>query len=55
MRILDAMLAIPAILLPLTLVTALGPGVPQITVAIGVLGVPVTARIAWASGVGRDQ
>jgi peptide/nickel transport system permease protein len=49
MRILDALLAIPAILLALTLVTALGPGVPQVTVAIGVLGVPVTARIARAS------
>ena len=49
MRILDALLAIPAILLALTLVTALGPGVAQVTVAIGVLGVPVTARIARAS------
>ncbi len=49
MRVLDALLAIPAILLALTLVTALGPGIPQITVAIGVLGVPVTARIARAA------
>ena len=49
MRVLDALLAIPAILLALTLVTALGPGVPQVTMAIGVLGVPVTARIARAS------
>ncbi len=49
MRILDALLAIPAILLALTLVTALGPGVPQLIVAIGVLGVPVTARMARAS------
>jgi peptide/nickel transport system permease protein len=49
MRVLDALLAIPAILLALTLVTALGPGIPQITVAIGVLGVPMTARIARAS------
>jgi peptide/nickel transport system permease protein len=49
MRILDALLAIPAVLFALTLVTALGPGVAQVMVAIGVLGVPVTARIARAS------
>jgi peptide/nickel transport system permease protein len=49
MRVLDALLAIPAILLALTLVTALGPGITQVALAIGVLGVPVTARIARAS------
>ncbi len=48
MRVLDGFLAIPPILLALTLVTALGPGVTKVTIAIGVQGIPLAARLARA-------
>jgi ABC-type dipeptide/oligopeptide/nickel transport system permease subunit len=49
MRILDGFLAIPPILLALTVLTALGPGVTNAIVAIGLLGIPLTARVARAA------
>jgi peptide/nickel transport system permease protein len=49
MRILDGFLAIPPILLALTLLAALGPNLVNVILAVGALGVPLTARIARAS------
>ncbi len=49
MRTLDILLAIPAILLAITIVTALGPGMFNLMLAIGVSSVPSFARIVRAS------
>lgn len=49
MRSLDILLAIPAILLAITIVTALGPGIFNLMLAIGVSSVPSFARIVRAS------
>ena len=49
MRILDGFLAIPPILLALTLLATLGPSLVNVILAVGALGVPLTARITRAS------
>ena len=49
MRTLDILLAIPAILLAITIVTALGPGMFNLMLAIGVSSIPSFARIVRAS------
>lgn len=49
MRILDGFLAVPPILLALTLLAALGPSLINVILAVGALGVPLTARITRAS------
>jgi peptide/nickel transport system permease protein len=48
MRIMDAMLSFPLILLAMMLVAALGPGLVNLIVAIAVSQVPVFARLARA-------
>lgn len=49
MRILDGFLAIPPILLALTLLAALGPSLGNVILAVGALGMPLSARITRAS------
>ncbi len=49
MRVLDGFLAIPPILLALTLLAALGPSLLNVILAVGALGLPLTARITRAS------
>ncbi len=49
MRVLDGFLAVPSILLALLILTALGPSLPNAIVAIGVQGVPLTARVTRAA------
>lgn len=49
MRILDGFLAVPPILLALTLLAALGPSLVNVILAVGALGVPLTSRITRAS------
>jgi peptide/nickel transport system permease protein len=49
MRVLDGFLAIPPVLLALTLLAALGPSQFNVIVAMGALGMPLTARITRAS------
>lgn len=49
MRILDGFLAIPPILLALTLLAALGPSQINVILAVGALGVPLSARITRAA------
>ena len=49
MRVLDGFLAVPPILLALALLAALGPSISNATLAIGVLGAPLIARISRAA------
>ncbi|WP_330949062.1 ABC transporter permease [Virgibacillus sp. MG-45] len=48
-RILDVMLAFPGILLALAIVSALGPSLINVTIAVGVFSIPLFARIARGS------
>ena len=48
MRLMDVLLAIPGLLLALTLVATLGPSTVNATLAIGVMGVPGVARLTRA-------
>ena len=45
MRLMDVMLAIPGLLLAIGIVAMLGPGIFQIMVAVGVVNIPVFARL----------
>ncbi|MGC3955901.1 MAG: ABC transporter permease [Propionicimonas sp.] len=49
MRVVDALLAIPQILLAIGIITWLGPGVPQLLLAISIAYVPVFARLLRGS------
>ena len=49
MRAVDIMLAIPAILLAISIAAALTPGLPSVVVAVGIGAVPAYARIMCAS------
>jgi peptide/nickel transport system permease protein len=45
MRLMDIMLAIPGLLLAIGIVAMLGPGIWQIMIAVGVVNIPVFARL----------
>ncbi|ART75510.1 diguanylate cyclase [Sutcliffiella horikoshii] len=49
MRIIDVMLAFPGILLALAIISALGPSLINVTIAVGVFSVPLFARIVRGS------
>jgi peptide/nickel transport system permease protein len=49
MRVMDIMLAIPAFLLAIALVTVLGRGLVQIMIAVGITQVPIFARLLRGS------
>jgi peptide/nickel transport system permease protein len=49
MRLMDIMLAIPGLLLAIGIVAALGPGVIQIMIAVGVTQIPIFARLLRGS------
>ncbi|MCL2852451.1 MAG: ABC transporter permease [Defluviitaleaceae bacterium] len=49
MRIIDILLAIPFLLLAVSIVAALGPGLRNVMIAVGVAGIPGYARIVRAS------
>jgi len=49
MRLIDIMLAIPGLLLAIGIVAALGPGLLQIMIAVGVTQVPIFARLLRGS------
>jgi peptide/nickel transport system permease protein len=56
MRVMDILLAIPSILLAITIVAALGTDLVYVMIAIGISGVPGYARIVRASVMGiKDQ
>jgi len=52
MRLMDIMLAFPALLLAIAIVTILGPGLLNMLYAIAIVSIPVYARIARASVLG---
>jgi peptide/nickel transport system permease protein len=49
MRLMDIMLSIPGLLLAIGIVAALGPGVAQIMIAVGVTQIPIFARLLRGS------
>ena len=49
MRLMDIMLSIPGLLLAIGIVAALGPGVTQIMIAVGVTQIPIFARLLRGS------
>jgi peptide/nickel transport system permease protein len=49
MRIVDILLAFPSLLLALTMVTVLEPGLPSVALAVGLAGIPRFARVVRAS------
>ncbi len=49
MRILDVLMAFPALLLAITIVTVLGPGLINALIAIAIVSIPAYARIVRAS------
>ncbi|MBM7614613.1 ABC transporter permease [Alkaliphilus hydrothermalis] len=56
MRFVDILLAIPGILLAISIVSALGPGLQNVMIAVGIGSIPSYARIVRASVLSlRDQ
>ena len=49
MRVVDVMLSIPTILLAISIVAALGPGIRNLMIAVGVSSIPTYARIVRAN------
>jgi peptide/nickel transport system permease protein len=49
MRLMDVMLAIPGLLFAIGIVAALGPGLKQIMIAVGVVNIPIFARLLRGS------
>jgi peptide/nickel transport system permease protein len=49
MRVMDVLLAFPAILLAIAIMATLGPSVGNVMIAIGIVNIPVFARIARAA------
>lgn len=55
MRLMDLMLAFPALVFALVVLTALGPSVLTVTMVLGVLFAPAYARIVYGQVVGLSQ
>ena len=51
-RVVDALFAFPTIVLALAIVSVLGTGTYQVTIAVGLVGIPRIARVARASTLG---
>jgi peptide/nickel transport system permease protein len=49
MRLMDIMLAIPGLLLAIGIVAALGPGLKEVMIAVGLVNVPIFARLVRGS------
>jgi peptide/nickel transport system permease protein len=54
-RVVDAWLAIPALIFALVVVAALGPGLVQTIVAVGIVSIPTTSRIVRGSVLSEKQ
>jgi peptide/nickel transport system permease protein len=52
MRVIDVLLAFPSLLLALTIVALLGPGLVSVALAVGLAGIPRFARLVRASALG---
>jgi peptide/nickel transport system permease protein len=55
MRLMDIMLSIPGLLLAIGIVAALGPGLVQIMIAVGVTQIPIFARLLRGSILGTKE
>lgn len=55
MRLVDILMAIPSILLALAIVTALGPGLYNVMIAVGVGALPAFARLTRAAVLGLRE
>ena len=56
MRLMDILLAIPGILLAISIVAVLGPGIVNLMIAVGIAAIPIEARVIRASVMQvRDQ
>jgi peptide/nickel transport system permease protein len=55
MRLMDVMLAIPGLLFAIGIVALLGPGLYQIMVAIGVVNIPIFARLLRGSVLAQKE
>src|SRR5205809_6515497 len=55
MRCIDVMLAIPGLLMAIGIVAALGPGLWQIMVAVGIVNVPIFARLLRGSVLAHNE
>ncbi|MEI6271799.1 MAG: ABC transporter permease [Chloroflexota bacterium] len=56
MRMMDVLLAFPSLLLAIAIVTVIGPGLLNAQVAIGIVAIPIYARVMRASVLGlRDR
>ena len=55
MRLMDIMLSIPGLLLAIGIVAALGPGLLQIMIAVGVTQIPIFARLLRGSILGQRE
>jgi peptide/nickel transport system permease protein len=55
MRVMDVMLAIPGLLFAIGIVAALGPGLLEIMIAVGVVNVPIFARLLRGSILAQKE
>jgi peptide/nickel transport system permease protein len=55
MRCMDVMLAIPGLLLAIGIVALLGPGLKQVTIAVGVTNIPIFARLLRGSVLAQRE
>jgi peptide/nickel transport system permease protein len=55
MRLMDIMLSIPGLLLAIGIVAALGPGITQIMIAVGVTQIPIFARLLRGSILAQKE
>ena len=55
MRLMDVMLAIPGLLLAIGIVAALGPGLKEVMIAVGVANVPIFARLLRGSVLAQRE
>lgn len=51
-RVMDALFAFPTIVLGLTLVSVMGPGVTQVIIAVGIVNIPRVTRVVRSSALG---
>jgi peptide/nickel transport system permease protein len=55
MRVMDIMLAIPGLLLAIGIVAALGPGLKEVMIAVGLANVPIFARLLRGSVLAQRE
>ena len=55
MRMMDIMLAIPGLLFAIAIVAMLGPGLWQVMIAVGVVNIPIFARLLRGSVIAQKE